>query len=615
MDAQVSFAFQQRTPFASRIILSFLFSCSGLHNCMCFVLRLGAPMHRQSRPSSSLLAFHSCLLGRQANSCSFTRQPPQRVIRAPPKNNENMAPLMFPNNHQWQKFAGAPALKEAGIVPLVTVPAKRTAFGDVSNVVRPLTADTNPHGLKPPIANALSKPDTLAPAFMTSLPAARNTKESVTVPAPASGLLAPAQRPRNSAGAILSVPPVAESYPQENVQNALPPAPVPSMAAEPSEAVRKPTVMFSNEVVYSEAPAVPQHGVPTSTAGGSANNNFAEAGVANWIVPKRSPRHSKSQPCLKTTDVLQQQPKQPLRRALSRLPLERNSDNGLVVFADGNAGGAAGALSDENKFVALAADAFDDLDAAFDIDIDLRNSLDVGNIAETKNTNGAPDAADAPFVDAVEDFRDMVLPPLPDEADDDIGRLQKDIEAAAIMTEEPPKPVESAVTYLPPVEQPVANYLLSDMPQATVASALSEVEEPWDDDADFYDDQAYTTAHSFRSFGDTTMALTTVVMPKITAKIQNELEIARAIVEASTSPEELEDESWDISMVAEYAEDIYGYMKELEVSTLSRHSSLSHTPICVHALTTATNTPRSNCSPTPTTWTCSPKSNGQCGRS
>ncbi|KAL3957798.1 hypothetical protein ACCO45_008376 [Purpureocillium lilacinum] len=85
---------------------------------------------------------------------------------------------------------------------------------------------------------------------------------------------------------------------------------------------------------------------------------------------------------------------------------------------------------------------------------------------------------------------------------------------------------------------------------------LSEPEE-WDeeDDEDYDDqDQAYTTAHSFRSRDLTTGG--------------RELEEAKMEVERTRPAEDIEDEMWDISMVAEYGDEIFEYFRELEMKLL-----------------------------------------------
>lgn len=100
---------------------------------------------------------------------------------------------------------------------------------------------------------------------------------------------------------------------------------------------------------------------------------------------------------------------------------------------------------------------------------------------------------------------------------------------------------------------------------------VSEPEEYWDedDDEDYDDqDQAYTTAHSFRSRDLTTGNVTTMLAPRVTNKVNKELDDARREVEASITPDELEEEFWDVTMVAEYGDEIFEYMRELEVKMM-----------------------------------------------
>lgn len=98
---------------------------------------------------------------------------------------------------------------------------------------------------------------------------------------------------------------------------------------------------------------------------------------------------------------------------------------------------------------------------------------------------------------------------------------------------------------------------------------VSEAEEYWEEEEEeVYDEQGYTTAHSYRSRGDnTTGGATTVMIPKVSSNIERELAAAKIIVESSRTREDIEDDAWDTSMVAEYGEEIFGYMRELEVST------------------------------------------------
>ncbi|KAL5355783.1 cyclin-like protein [Aspergillus floccosus] len=100
--------------------------------------------------------------------------------------------------------------------------------------------------------------------------------------------------------------------------------------------------------------------------------------------------------------------------------------------------------------------------------------------------------------------------------------------------------------------------------------ATSEPEEYWDDEEDENeDDDGYNTARSYRSRGDNTTGGTTAVLfPKFTQKVKRELALAKQIVEATRTVEDIEDEFWDTSMVADYSDDIFEYMKEQEIKMM-----------------------------------------------
>ena len=98
---------------------------------------------------------------------------------------------------------------------------------------------------------------------------------------------------------------------------------------------------------------------------------------------------------------------------------------------------------------------------------------------------------------------------------------------------------------------------------------LSEPEEYSDEEEDENEeDDGYTTARSGRSRGgdNTTGGATTVLFPQYSQQVRRELALAKHIVESTRSAEEIEDEYLDTSMVAEYNDDIFTYMKEQEVS-------------------------------------------------
>ncbi|KAI8943137.1 hypothetical protein NX059_001168 [Plenodomus lindquistii] len=117
-----------------------------------------------------------------------------------------------------------------------------------------------------------------------------------------------------------------------------------------------------------------------------------------------------------------------------------------------------------------------------------------------------------------------------------------------------------------------------ELAKATTLKNL-DTEEYWDEEEDeeYYDADGYTTARSLRSRGDnTTGGVTLVLAPRTTVKTQRELEAARLFVEANRSPEDVEDEQWDTSMVAEYGDEIFEYMHALEERMKPNASYMDH---------------------------------------
>jgi hypothetical protein len=103
--------------------------------------------------------------------------------------------------------------------------------------------------------------------------------------------------------------------------------------------------------------------------------------------------------------------------------------------------------------------------------------------------------------------------------------------------------------------QPLARAIGSHVPSAY------EV----DDVEDALDSDGYTTARSWGLSGDLTNGHTTVFNPRCTEKVQAELDAAAAHVIATRSVDDIEEEYWDTSMVAEYGDEIFSYMHDLEV--------------------------------------------------
>lgn len=116
-----------------------------------------------------------------------------------------------------------------------------------------------------------------------------------------------------------------------------------------------------------------------------------------------------------------------------------------------------------------------------------------------------------------------------------------------------------------------------ELAKATNLKGL-DAEEYWDEEEEeYYDADGYTTARSLRSRGDnTTGGVTLVLAPRTTVKTQRELDAARIFVESNRSAEDIEDEQWDTSMVAEYGEEIFEYMHALEERMKPNASYMDH---------------------------------------
>ena len=112
---------------------------------------------------------------------------------------------------------------------------------------------------------------------------------------------------------------------------------------------------------------------------------------------------------------------------------------------------------------------------------------------------------------------------------------------------------------------------LSEPARRSSLAPVSEPEEYWDEEGEEnYDEEGYVTARSFKSRGEnTTGGATTILFPKVNQKVKKEIAIAKDLVEGSKTAEELEDEAWDTTMVAEYGDEIFQYMKDLEVRLMS----------------------------------------------
>ncbi|KAJ9161194.1 Cyclin-like protein [Coniochaeta hoffmannii] len=378
---------------------------------------------------------------------------PQRLPRVMPITtnfgDENAVAGKQPT-HQRNKSAGN--VKHGTVAGGMNAAAKRTAFGDVSNIA---------HGVVDFGPKDLQKPRIAILAPREKQPADEEKDKSRQG---GEAFLRPPQR--SFAPAVTNIP----AYPPTQVENIRVEPPLKPAAA------KKATFIFSDEGK--------NNGKPKSEAPPKTDDS---ASVMDNQV--KNPRHFRSQPQLRT----EQQPV--LGRTQSR-------------HLGSQQGGA------------------------------LINHVD-------------DDVTEAPYHDAVESLSSLST------------HVQDHLQ------------VEPAAYAVPETQwdQQSSSHAEAQLAVASEASpyhadqdAATEPDDNWEeDDGDMYDDQGYTTAHSFKSHGDnTTGGVTIMLAPKVTAKVQKELDIARAIVESTTTEEQIEEEEWDPTMVAEYGEEIFTYMRKME---------------------------------------------------
>ena len=146
-----------------------------------------------------------------------------------------------------------------------------------------------------------------------------------------------------------------------------------------------------------------------------------------------------------------------------------------------------------------------------------------------------------------------------------------------------PKPAHTSLTKPEVHSVPATDVLPASY--ASVANGIphiqparrGEPEEYWEEEEDdHYEEEGYVTARSFRSRGEnTTGGATTVLFPQVNQKIKREIEAAKQLVESERTPEEIEDECFDTSMVAEYGDEIFDYMRDLEVRDTAPSSEMN----------------------------------------
>ncbi|KAI9745668.1 MAG: hypothetical protein M1818_001202 [Claussenomyces sp. TS43310] len=384
---------------------------------------------------------------------------PQRPLRSlHVQGDENIAPSKQALHQRHKSTGTLSSMLGAGGLKMA---AKRTAFGDVSNVAKTVTAQD----------------DLVAIGKNNAYEAVHKT---VQVPEKAAALLRPAQRPAAAAGlkSILAktsaVTSSTTSVPVNKAQHALDVAQQQTTQNNKLRALPKRatvTTIYKDSTEPGAEQAQPHHALVEG-------DTAPPAPIHQSLVP----RQYKSQPQLKA-DAL-----------ISRPPESKYNNT----------------MPEEQKDVMLPP---------------LATTGDRSPDQEVIDTGFADYGSYASLLEQDREYR---------EAENVAVRLREEDR------------LERQLPPLPPVSEP---------------------EEYWEEEEEdeLYDEQGYTTAHSYRSRGDnTTGGATTVLFPKVTNKVKKEIALAKDLVESARTQDEIEDEAWDTSMVAEYGDEIFSYMRELE---------------------------------------------------
>jgi G2/mitotic-specific cyclin 3/4 len=154
-----------------------------------------------------------------------------------------------------------------------------------------------------------------------------------------------------------------------------------------------------------------------------------------------------------------------------------------------------------------------------------------------------------------------------------VPKISASREYLEYVAEEPEQPVLEPELYLPALETQSPTFENTILDEKVVQpQVITDLEEYWEEEAEeeFFDAEGCVTARSLRSMGgeNTTSGMSTVMMPRVTSRVERELAAAKAWVDETGFSEITEDEAWDTTMVTEYGDEIFDYMRELEVCLL-----------------------------------------------
>ncbi|KAI1138584.1 cyclin-like protein [Hypoxylon sp. FL0543] len=220
--------------------------------------------------------------------------------------------------------------------------------------------------------------------------------------------------------------------------------------------------------------------------------------------------------------------------------------NWIFVHAESSRAPLEGRLNDFHMYGSPAPSLHDGVSSAHRAEDDVTDAVYMDAVEEFPGENRAPSADSAPgYLEVVTGWQSPSL----DGSDED-GEL-----AAA-------KGLLVRVD-LPDYEEDPADMQINP---TSFVSADNQIDLSDYEDED-YDDQGYTTAHSGR---DNTTGGVTMIMapPKLTKKGVAEVEAAKELVERKYPKDVKNEEFSDIGMVAEYGDEIFAYMKEVEIELL-----------------------------------------------
>ncbi|KAJ5697955.1 hypothetical protein N7488_011639 [Penicillium malachiteum] len=109
---------------------------------------------------------------------------------------------------------------------------------------------------------------------------------------------------------------------------------------------------------------------------------------------------------------------------------------------------------------------------------------------------------------------------------------------------------------------------VASLKQTTTTNLASEPDEYWEDEV--------SHDASASRMDNTTCSTTAIIYPMFSSNTKGQILQAKRIVDASRTPEEIEEEAWDPSMVAEYDAEIFLHLRQKEVAMIPVHDYMNN---------------------------------------